>query len=205
MREKSNCPRLPECDPRDQIKKLRYTVDNIKVAQKAKVNLQKVQKVKPQGFYPILNRGLADSSDNSESGEDSVNDDCDQLRKDSDSKTSDDQVRTETEGGEIDDSEKDPGFTLSLCLREEKPKCDLVLAGNDSVSDKSKDKKNVMEKIDISMDENKKVEKNDKSKDEKFDKSKDEKSVADKIDKSKDENNVAEKKSELAQESDTSS
>ena len=66
QREKSHCPALPQCDPRDGIKQLRLKVDDVKTAQKARVNLHQVQRIKDkESFFPGLRGSLAAEGGNS--------------------------------------------------------------------------------------------------------------------------------------------
>ena len=60
QREKNHCPALPQCDPRDNIKRLRLVVDNVKTAHRAKANLNQVQRVRERGsFFPGLRGNLS--------------------------------------------------------------------------------------------------------------------------------------------------
>ena len=66
LRKKSKCPALPKCDPRTRIKQLRKHVDNHITANKARANLQQVQKVRPPGSFRIFTRSLVDDAGNAE-------------------------------------------------------------------------------------------------------------------------------------------
>ena len=82
-REKNNCPRLPAVDPRDQINRIKKTVDNMKTAQKARVNIQRVQKVQRVPAWSVLNRNLIDNDSSTQDSKDSGVDVTEPLRNDS--------------------------------------------------------------------------------------------------------------------------
>ena len=82
-REKNNCPRLPAVDPRDQINRIKKSVDNMKTAQKARVNIQRVRKVQRVPAWSVLNRNLINNDSSTQDSKDSGVDVTEPLRNDS--------------------------------------------------------------------------------------------------------------------------